>query len=166
MSKLKNGVPGSYQIITPPNLLRAKVTGSPGFDARTIERAESAIASHSGDFLGHAENSLKAMNEAVANAAADHSPAAKGRIFSAAFELKAMGGMFDYGLVSLIANNLCVYLEKLETLDKKTVEIAAAHCDAIRAVVANRLTGDGGPIGAQLFSSLNELTSRPRREAA
>jgi hypothetical protein len=125
-----------------------------------IERAENAIASHAEDFLPQAEASLTAMNDAIKQGAGEHSPALKARIFAAAFELKATGGMFDYPLVSLIANNLCLYLEKLETLDKRSVEVAAAHHDAMRAVIVNRITGDGGALGDQLFGSLHELTNR------
>ena len=163
MSKLQSGVPGSYQVITPPNLLRAKVGGAGGFDKHVVERAETAIASHSDDFPAQAEASLSAMNDAIkAAAAGDHSAVAKNRIFSATFELKATGGMFNYPLVSLIANNLCLYLEKLETLDKRSVEISAAHYGAMKAVIANKITGEGGAVGDQLFGSLHELTNRPK----
>ena len=167
MANLQKGVPGSYQIISPPNLLRAKVGGgTPGFDGRTIERAETAIAKLGDDFPAQADACLAAMRDALNLGKIGDNAGAKSGIFAAAFELKSTGGMFDYPLVSDIANNLCVYLEKVGELDKKGLDIASAHYDAMRAVIANRMTGDGGAIGDRLFDSLSELTNGPKSAAA
>jgi hypothetical protein len=52
---------------------------------------------------------------------------------------------------------LCRYLETRSTVSMAEVEVLKSLVDAMRAVVANKLKGDGGPVGQELCASLERL---------
>ncbi|WP_313412286.1 Hpt domain-containing protein [Rhodospirillum rubrum] len=76
-------------------------------------------------------------------------------IFRLSHDIKGQGGSFGYDLMSRIGNNLCRYLEILEVpLSAGQLARLSLYLETMRAVLGNRLRGDGGTRGAHLLAEL------------
>lgn len=129
------------------------------------------------------ENDIKAAEQTVANAQADFTPMAteflsrlglliaaarqdptsedvRQRLIQPVMELKANAGMFGYDLVSRLANIMLTFLEGVSKLDAKIVEIVAAHHTTLNLIITRKMSGDGGPVGAQLEAELKAACAR------
>jgi len=84
-----------------------------------------------------------------------------------AHDLKGQGGTFGYPLVTFIADSLYRFTRPREHYEDEQVAIVRAHLDAIRAVVAGRVKGDGGTIGRDLIAAMqravDKLSTDPRK---
>jgi len=159
---------GAYEMITPPNKLKAKVGSGKGIDAAAIDRAREVIANMAGDFETRAvieiDQILMLLNKAKRAAQAETAAAANQDylvdIFRIAHELKGQGGTFGYTLVTKIGGSLCDYIESIADDNSVDAEIVLAHAFALRAVVNNRITGEGGALEKQVISELDRLLKR------
>ena len=79
-----------------------------------------------------------------------------------AHDMKGQGGTFGYDLISFFGRMLFDYIEfhKNTAIKDNHVEIVGAHIDAIKAVIAGRITGNGGAVGAALVNSLEKAKER------
>ncbi|MCW5752092.1 MAG: Hpt domain-containing protein [Alphaproteobacteria bacterium] len=75
-------------------------------------------------------------------------------MFAAAHDAKGQGSTFGYPLVTRIAGSLCKYLKE----QKNSPDVIAAHIDALKAVIAHRLAGDGGAVGERIAAGLEATT--------
>lgn len=80
-------------------------------------------------------------------------------IFGAAHDIKGQGSVFGYDLMTLLGEELCFFTRDRERLDAAAMVRVRALVDACQAVLAARLTGDGGAYGARLSANLG-LTLR------
>ena len=73
-----------------------------------------------------------------------------------ALELRGQGGTFGYPLISTFGKML--YDSTLEGCreDDNAVKIVQAHVDSMRAVIREKISGDGGEIGRELLASLKK----------
>lgn len=71
-----------------------------------------------------------------------------------AHDMKGQGGTFGYPLISAFSDGLYGFADARGELTDNHVEIIKAHIDAMRAVISNRVKGDGGEIGAELTKGL------------
>ncbi|MCF8479077.1 MAG: Hpt domain-containing protein [Rhodospirillum sp.] len=79
-------------------------------------------------------------------------------IFRISHDIKGQGGSFGFDLMTRIGNQLCRFLETLD--DQPCADHLVhirKHMDAMRAIIANRLSGDGGEEGRILISDLAQL---------
>ncbi len=152
------------QIINPPNTLRSKVgTGGPGaVDLKTLERAEAVIAEMADDYLKWAEDDLVKLEEAFASLAAGSGDAKANidRVYHICHDMKGQGGSFGYTLMTAIGTLLCRYLEKLEAAGPEDHEVVRLHLDAMKLVIAQRMTGDGGQAGDALLVGLQQVAEK------
>jgi hypothetical protein len=79
-------------------------------------------------------------------------------------ELKANGTMFKYELVSEFASTMLSFLEHIEQLDNDAIQIIDAHEKTLSALVAKRMKGHGGAVGAQLCKELEDVCGRYYRK--
>lgn len=156
---------GNYQMINRPNLLKAKVAAAPAagptIDAAVLAQAEAAIASMRGEFEERMTGEAARLVELADGFAA--SPGAEGQIkaiFRVAHELRGQGGTFGYPMVTEIGTLLCDYIEKLPEPAAADRGVLRAHAEALNAVVANRVQGDGGATGSGIIEGLRVLASR------
>jgi hypothetical protein len=77
-----------------------------------------------------------------------------------AHELRGQGGTFGYPLISQFGKSL--YLSTREGCGKENsdVEIVKAHIDSMRAVLRDKITGDGGKVGQELLQGLQIAIKR------
>ncbi len=80
-----------------------------------------------------------------------------GRTYAAASALSESDGPMDFPLVSRICTTLCRYLEQLGVRETADSDVLRAHANALRAVIGNRIEGDGGHTGRDLIEGLEAL---------
>lgn len=71
-----------------------------------------------------------------------------------AHNFQGLGGSFGYDLVTEIGRSLGGMLRRADAVRDDVTEAAAAHVEALAAVVRNRVTGEGGPEERRLVARL------------
>lgn len=145
----------------PPNKLREKV-GFGGIDMTRIERAESFIDENDLDFNPYAETLMHKLENIIKDIKSGTLSAEDGRkaLIGTIMEIKANGGMFKYTLLSEIAGVILNFLESIDTINDDGMNIIDAHQNAIKVIITNRLTGDGGKEGRALSMELYAACNR------
>ena len=153
----------SAEFITPPNILKSKV-GSGGLSESILDKAQKLLEENTQDFRPLGEMYLKAMDKGVEMAKGeknhDDLETLISHILYPAMQLKANGAMFQYDLVSEIAEKLVYFLEVITELDIEAVEIVLAFHTTLNAVVQGEIKGDGGEHGQDLLIALNNACLR------
>jgi chemotaxis protein histidine kinase CheA len=158
----------SARIIRPNLTLNSKVTvGGPGaVDEAMLEKAEQVIQSMSEDYLKWAKDDLTRLAKAFAvlKAAGGQSPDTAQQldaIFSVSHDIKGQGGSFDYQLMTIVGNQLCRFIENLAgKADANAIEVIELHVNALQAVMAHKLKGDGGAIGKKFLAGLEQVIAK------
>lgn len=156
---------GDYQLITPPNILKAKVSGGEGgkgVDVAAIHEASSAIAYMADEYEDRVALEITMMVKLSHDLDNDPSRAAKigSKIARIAREVGGQGETFGFHLISEIASSLSGYIDGLREPELLNGEVLRAHADAMRAVIKNKVKGEGGPVGTELVESLTYLVKR------
>lgn len=129
-------------------------------EALTAE-AEAAIARLAESYPEFAEPELAGAEAALAAAVEGPAPRPEQflRLHNFAHNLKGQGGSFGYSLVTRIAQSLCQLVpdDVGRVPPPAAVPLIRAHLEALRVVLEQRLTGDGGAAGHRLVSRLAEL---------
>jgi len=155
--KDKNGV----TIITPRNFLREKI-GFGGLDPLIMERAEEYIKTNGIDYQPFARELMGTLDTAIESAQAKkiRDRAIINSIAAPIMRLKGSGGMFQYPLISEIADIVLNFLEGLDSLNDDAFDILAVHQKILSAIIAGNLTGDGGKTGRALANELYSACAR------
>jgi hypothetical protein len=160
--KSGGGQKADVQIITPPNLLKQKVSGSGGPTPDMLAKAEAAISQMSDDYPNWALVDVDRLGAMVAEAKPSDASGKEvlGEAFKLAHDMRGQGGSFGYPLMTRIANSFCRFIEALDNVDAGALEICDAHVKSMRAVLQNRVKGDGGTLGAQIADGLETAVQR------
>ena len=78
----------------------------------------------------------------------------------AIMEIKASGGMFKFMLLSEIAAVMLNFLETIQGINDDAMNIIEAHQNALKIIVANKLTGSGGREGKAISMDLYAACNR------
>ncbi|MEP4377464.1 MAG: hypothetical protein ABJ215_13550 [Alphaproteobacteria bacterium] len=155
---------GAYQLITPPNLLKAKVGkgGMGGIDPDLIKHAETVIGAMGDEFAETVSNEILRVLELAMDleAAPDEAESVMKKVRKVANELRGQGGTYGYDLISDVSDCLFRYTDRLSSAAELNPDVLRAHADAMRAVVKNDVRGDGGQVGIDLVESLKALVAR------
>ena len=159
------------EIIQPPSHLKDKVSITPGgIDLDALDKAESIIAGMQDAYLEWVEEDLAklvALLDKVGSAGGGGRKAVFEEIFSVSHDVKGQGGSFDYPLMTHIGNHLCRFIERIDgEPSEKHIDVVRVHVDAMRMVIARRMSGDGGRVGESLIRGLvaaidKTTTARP-----
>jgi hypothetical protein len=146
------------EIIDVPNPLKGKVSYGPdGVDAATLEKAEALIANLQGDFVVWVQDDLKRLQQYYDTAAGqpvEERAHAMKEVFGVLHDMKGQGGSFGFPLVTSIANQLCRFMETRTAFGPGEMEAISLCINAIRLVLAERMSGDGGPKGEKLLKGI------------
>ena len=153
---------GTYQLITSPNALKARVGAGIGIDTELAKRANSAVENMQGDFLQRVST---AVGEIAAQLTLAEKPGIDGddyavEITRISHDLQTQGAAFDYPLVSDICASLSDYVKNLGPAERVADNVVGAHIDALRSVIGNSIDGDGGQVGQDLIESLSKLVAK------
>jgi len=55
---------------------------------------------------------------------------------------------------------MCRYIQELDDPESLKGDVIRAHADAMRAIIKNKVKGDGGVVGTELVTSLEKLVDR------
>ena len=153
---------GDVRFIKPPNKLKQKV-GTGGIDERVLEKAQTFIEKAELDFVPFAQQFLKelALYAKEARQSNDNNKsAAKDRMIGPIMQLKANRAMFQYQLVSEVADIALQFLESIDRIDDDVFEIITAHENTIKVIISSKLKGDGGREGYALVKELDKACKR------
>ncbi len=136
-------------------------------DEAMLKKMEQLVENSSTEFLNETVESLKGLREALGRAATD--PSARKEVLDhireEAFQIKGMGGVFGYPLLTEFAKSLHDFLKELEDLDELQQEIVSIHVDTLYVVVSHKIKGSGGPLEAQLRASLKAAVDKAKPAA-
>lgn len=163
----ENHVAKRAQIIPPrPDLKRKAVNFSKGFDLKlapnVVKQLEKVVHDSRDKFTGDIAQRLETMRTALdadANVPENH-PMLIRLISDGSREIKGAGGTVGFDLLTHIGKSLNDLVTDLETLSKRHVDICGLHIDAMYVVLANRITGSGGEIEAELVNAFNEAREK------
>jgi len=152
------------QVIKPPSTLKSKVgTGGPGaVDLETLEKAEAVIAGLSDSYLEWVEEDLKKLDSAMAKLKAEPDKGKEhlDKVFQISHDIKGQGGSFGYQMMTIIGDQLCRLVEKMDEAGPAEIKVIDLHIDALKMVIAKRMEGDGGVEGEALFSGLDKVVAK------
>lgn len=145
-----------------PNSLQEKASGGHSGGGKgevpmdLIEEAEAELQRAALDFTVWALEYLSKLSDLCTEALMEPGRRARhfGDIHDLALELRGQGGTFGYPLISSFGKMLYDVTMEGCREDDKAVEIVKCHIDAMRAVIREKIGGDGGDIGRQLLKGL------------
>ncbi len=131
-------------LIRPDRRLGDKVrkTGGPTPE-QAVLRALNATEHLSEAYQGWAVDDLQALWQAFQGSA----DADVKKMFDIAHEVRGEGGSFDFPLITGIGDSLCKFLEPLDSLTARDLEVIKIHILAMKAVFQQNLKGDSGAAG-------------------
>ena len=149
-----------------PNSLKEKPGGGkggpPSLPASIMEEAEQSLERASLDFSTWANEYLANLGKLCDEASAE--PAKRGNLFAEinelAHELRGQGGTFGYPLISVFGKMLYDSTREGCPETDNQVEVVKAHVDAMRAVIREKVSGDGGQVGKELLAGLKAAVQR------
>ncbi|NQW00597.1 MAG: response regulator [Rhodospirillales bacterium] len=132
----------------------AKTKGEVPMDL--IEEAEKELERAALDFTVWALDYLAKLSDLCTEALME--PGRRSRHFAdihdLALELRGQGGTFGYPLISTFGKMLYDVTMEGCREDDKAVEVVKCHIDSMRAVIREKVGGDGGELGRQLLKGL------------
>jgi len=141
----------------PPNPLAGKARRMPDTSAeelcrkgtRAIDAAKAPLFAQ----LEEEANRLKSACDVLIQRPGDRSNQVKA-LSAIAFELKGLGGLFGYPLVSRIGELILRVTKPDVGVTEDVLEVIELQVDALTLVIRERREGDGGESGQALVASL------------
>ena len=149
----------THEVIQPRNKLREMVGGKKTLDSDTLRKAESAAkkVQDKTDYTGHAQSNLTRLMAAYDRAQGDERAEALHDMFEIAHDMRGEGGSFGFPLVTQIGDILCKYLTALKSPEALEPPIVKLHIDALKAVINQRLRGEGDDTAKQVVDGLAQI---------
>ncbi len=156
------------QIIRPPDTLSAKIsTGGPGaVDLEALERAETVITDMTDSYLDWVVEDLKRLGDAVAELEAATGDYEKplDKVFQISHDMKGQGGSFGYQLMTILGDDLCRFIDKVQDCGPKEIEAIKLYSSSMNLVIANHMRGDGGAEGEKLLKGLELVAAKVAKD--
>ena len=156
------GVKHPYQIIDPPNLLKAKVGGELEYDQVLVDKAEAALAELSEEYTAWLEGDIAELTRLLEKMTSDPAVArphleAMARLVH---EIRGQAGTFGYPLVTTLADSLFNLLDGVDEPGTQQFELIVTHVEAIKVVRRENIRGDGGTLGRELVAGVKKAVER------
>jgi hypothetical protein len=155
------------KIIPPrPDLRRKAVNFTKGFDLKLspamVERLEQVVHKARDGFTADIAGRLVTMRSAVREAVEGKGDAARAlqAIYMNSLEIKGAGGTIGYDLLSAIGKSLNDFVNGVAALDRRRADVIDLHIDALYVVLANRITGRGGPTEAAVLKAFSSVRAK------
>jgi hypothetical protein len=151
----------------PPNPLAEKVSRLPDESwekprdqaARAIDDAKTPLFAKLEEEVERLQSAFSALMEDAGDPG-DHLKA----LNAISFELKGLGSMFGYDLVSEIGEFIFHMTKPGHTATDDVLDVIGLQVDAIALVIRERRDGDGGERGRVLVASLEEAMQKVSAE--
>ncbi|MCR9070909.1 MAG: transcriptional regulator [Alphaproteobacteria bacterium] len=155
------------QIIPPrPDLRRKAVNHSKGFDLKLspamVQKLEQVVHKARDTFTADIADRLVAMRKALREAGEgpEQERQALALIYSNSLDIKGAGGTIGYDLLTAIGKSLNDFAAGLTRLDRRRSDVIDLHIDALYVVLANRITGRGGPTEAAVLKAFSAVRTK------
>lgn len=159
------------QIIPPrPDLRRKAVNYSKGFDLKLspamVQKLEQVVHKARDNFTADIADRLVAMRKALRDAGESPEQAAEtlALVYMNSLEIKGAGGTIGYDLLTAIGKSLNDFVTGMNGLDRRRADIIDLHIDALYVVLANRITGRGGPTEAAVLKAFSAVRTKFKEE--
>lgn len=152
------------EFITPPNRLKAKVSigGAGAVDENALRRAEEAIAGMANEYLDWVDNDIERIEaacKALRENPSDRTEKLKD-VYHVAHDIKGQGGSFGFDLMTVIGTQMCRLIDKADADDPDLVDAIEVHINAMKLIIANQITGDGGREGEVMLRGLEKVCDK------
>lgn len=147
-------------------LRRKAVNFKKGFrlklEPEEIRKLEAVVEKATDQFTIEVADKLRALRVALNDVANSQIGAdqAMQAIRSMSLEIKGMGGMFKYPLLTAFAKSLNDFTKDMGVPTPIQLDIIAAQIDALYVVMGNRIQGSGSKIEMQLLGALEEAARK------
>ena len=154
----------------PPSqeLRRKAVNFKKGFrlklEPEEIRKLEAVVEKATDQFTVEVAEKLRTLRLALHDVAQGQIAAtpAMQAIRSVSLEIKGMGGMFKYPLLTAFAKSLNDFTRDMGVPTPIQLDIIAAQIDALYVVMGNRIQGNGSKVEMQLLDALEEAARKFR----
>jgi hypothetical protein len=139
-----------------------KKAGTGTIDQRRVASSQALIDNNQVDFAPLCHAILEKLREGLEQAK-DSSVTMqhlKESLTKPVMELKANATTFGYTLIGSLANVMLDFLESIVVMDDDAIEIVRAHHKTLHLIITRKMSGDGGPFGAQLVNELQNACER------
>jgi chemotaxis protein histidine kinase CheA len=129
------------------------------------EKMNALVEASASAFLDEAAEYIKELRERVSAMPAETEAriALVEDVREEAFQIKGMGGVFGYPLLTEFAKSLHDFLKTIDgDLDELQQEIVSIHIDTLYVVIAHKIAGSGGALEAQLRASLKAAVEKAK----
>jgi len=153
---------GDYQILYPPEKLKAKVKTEGGipFD-EVVARAEEDMDALTDTFLDGVTDSLTLLERALsAFQASGGSIQDRDTIFLQGHDLKGTGGSFDFPLISHIGAEICELSSEDIPPEALNFDLIKVHADMLNWAVSQRIKSEDDPRATTLLTALREARGK------
>lgn len=146
--------------------LRDKIGGLDGagfeIDPDALAAAEAALAEMSEEYPDWVEGEIDKLvgHQAMCVENPQSRRECFGKIREIAHDLRGQGATFGYPLITAFADSLYKFARLRGQPTDNHVELIKAHIDGMRAVISNRVSGDGGEIGQALRDGLEKAIAK------
>ncbi len=147
-------------------LRRKAVNFKKGFrlklEPEEIRKLEAVVEKATDQFTVEVADKLRGLRVALNDVANSQIGAdqAMQAIRSMSLEIKGMGGMFKYPLLTAFAKSLNDFTKDMGVPTPIQLDIIAAQIDALYVVMGNRIQGSGSKIEMQLLGALEEAARK------
>ena len=152
------------KITTPPNPVKekTKVGGAFAVDATTLEKAEEAISAMAPQYLEWVKQDLISIDAAYNDLINSDEKIQENcqRIFLISHDMKGQGGTFGFDLITSIGDQLCRMIDKIVLIDENEIEAIRVHIDAMKLVINNKISGNGGSEGEEILTGLKKVSEK------
>lgn len=153
-------------LAAPQNLRRKAVSLTVGIPVvltpETAAKLEKVIASHGDKFAVEILDKLRDLRQLVLEAASEPQDRylMLPKVGRAALEIKGMGTMFGYPLLTVLGKSAHDFVKQLGAVTQDQYEVVRLHVDAMYVVLAQHVTGEGGPTEKEVVKVLREAISK------
>ncbi|MBX3454926.1 hypothetical protein [Ferrovibrio sp.] len=146
--------------IPPPQELKRKaVNFKRGFslqlEPEVVQKLEQVVEKATDNFTVEVAEKLKQLRVALGEIGGGAEAKRYMReIRSTSLEIKGMGAMFKFPLLTAFAKSLNDFVQGMDDPTDIQLDIIAAQIDALYVVMANRIQGGGGKTESQLLDAL------------
>jgi len=142
--------------------LQRKVGAGP-LDEKIVKRCQDVMDNNDVDFLPLAMEFLDKLEQSIKNAEKNGEISMKEAVqgmTTPVMQLKANASTFKYHLIGNLANVMLSFLETVKKLDDDAISIVSAHHQTLKAIILNKMAGDGGDVGRKMENELKSACKR------
>jgi HPt (histidine-containing phosphotransfer) domain-containing protein len=129
-------------------------------NAEVFERAQAVIDQLSVEYRSRAQDDLENLylEMELAQTEASERPTHLENVRAVLHDMRGQGGTFGLPLITQIAKSLGTYLKSEEAAENPRFEIAQAHIEALRHVLAENISDQNSERGRQIIDDLRTST--------